>query len=275
MAQPKYPTPIDEVIGMCVGNVSDRILPQLRQADKNIKQLGYMFGHPLELKNTIKEMSEDAVTKYQRFPVVMLFADLISSPSSVKGAFTDTTVNIVIAMTTEPTLKAAERISTNFAPILRPIYQELINQFYRCGYFWVQTPRQLLGRDIERLFWGKSGIQGNDSSEFNDCIDAIEIKGLKLTQAKKGNAFSQNTFMQFVQYFLQETRMTMTVGVVTANTISNPFFLQPITEIDTQTQSYIAGIDFTQVLDGSGNPTGDIIGINIQFYTGQILIAKR
>jgi hypothetical protein len=275
MAQPKYPLPIDEVVALCVDNVSQRILPELMAADNNIKQLGFMFGHPQELKNTIKELSEDATTKYKRFPVVMLFADLISSPSSVKGAFGDTTVNIVIAMTTEPTLKANERIAKNFAPILRPIYQELINQFYRCGYFWVQTPRQLLGRDIERLFWGRAGIQGNDKGEFDDCIDAIEIKGLKLTQAKKGNAFSQNTFMQFIEYFLEETRATLTVGSVVGNAITNPFFLKPITEIDTQTQVYIAGVDFTQTLDMSGNPTGEIVGITIEFFTGEIIIAKR
>ncbi len=272
--QPQYPLPVDQVVSLCVENVSQRILAKLHAANDNINQIGFMFGHPIELRQTIKELSEAAETKYNRFPVVMLYSDIISSPSTVKGAFGDVTLNIIIAMTTEPTLKAAERTAKNFDPVLRPIYQELINQFYRCGYFWVQTPRQLLGRDIERYFWGRNGIQGNTANEFDDYIDAIEIKGLRLTQAKKGNAFSQNTFMQFVQYFLEETRQVLTVGVVTGNTISNPFFLKTITEIDAETQTYVVGRDFTQVLDGNGNPTGDIIGINIVFYTGQIIIAK-
>ncbi len=269
-----FPKPVDQIIAECVGSVSQRILPQLIAANPKIQTLSFMWGHPLEIKNTLKEMTDSKTFKYQKFPVVMLFSDIITAPSTVRGSYEDVTLNIVIAMSTDPKLKADARTLRNFAPILRPIFQELINQIFRCGYFWVQSPRELLGREIERYFWGKEGIQGGEASPYNDTIDAIEIKGLKLTRSKAGTSISQNTFMQLVEYFLDQTRATITVGPVSDNTITNDFFKKTITEIDTGTQVYIAGQDFTQVLD-AGVPTGAIVGINIEFYEGQILIAKR
>ncbi len=275
MASFPFPRSVESIISDCVGAVSQRILAQLIAANPRINSLSFMFGHPLELKNLIMQKGEARATKYDRFPVVMLFSDIMSTGSSVRGTFQDVTLNMVIAMTTDPSFIASKRTAVNFDPILRPIYQELIQEIWRCGQFHIQSVRSILGRDIERYFWGKEGIQGGDASPMNDCIDAIEIKGLKLTQSRPGSSFQQNTFMQLVEYFLAQTRMTITVGAVVANTISNAFFKQIITEIDTETQAYIAGVDFTQTLDGGGNPTGAIVGITIEFFTGQVLIAKR
>ena len=270
MASLNLPLSADQIMNTLVGNVSQRILPQLQVSNPNIQQLAFMFGHPLELKNTLKEMTESRTQKYLKFPVVMLFSDLISSPSSVRGAFQDVTLNIVIAMSTKPTYKASERTTNNFIPILRPIYQALIEEIYRSGYFWVQSQRQLLGRDIERYFWGAGSAQGNTENFFNDYIDAIEIKSLKLTQARPGNSIVQNTFMQLVSYFLQQTRAEIVVGV-NSKTISNTFFNQPILTIVADTQTYVVGVNFTQDVNA-----GTITGLgNVSFYNTQTIIANR
>lgn len=270
MASTAFPLSIDTIISQCVENVSQRILPQLQTANQNIVQLSFMAGHPIELKNTLKEMTESKTQKYLKFPVVMLFTDIISSQSVVKGAFQDVTLNIVIAMSTKPELKYSQRTVYNFDPILRPIYQELIQEFYRCGYFWVQSVRQILGRDIERYFWGAGASQGNDQNFFNDNIDAIEIKGLKLTQAKPGQGVQQNTFMQLTEYFLLNTRAEIVVGVDSA-TISNNFFKKAILSIVADTQTYVIGINFTQDVTA-----GTITGLNgLSFFNGQVIIANR
>lgn len=273
--QSSFPRSVESIISDCVGAVSQRILAQLIDANPKINSLSFMFGHPLELKNLIMKKGEARATKYDRFPVVMLFSDIVGGASSVRGGFQDVTLNMVIAMTTDPSFIASQRTATNFDPILRPIYQELIQEIWRCGQFHIQSVRSIMGRDIERYFWGREGIQGGSASPMNDCIDAIEIKGLRVTQTRPGNSIYQNTFMQLVEYFLTQTRMTITVGSVVADTITNTFFLQTISEIDTNGQVYIVGTDFTQTLDGGGNPTGAIVGVNIEFFTGQVLIAKR
>jgi len=264
------PKPINEIMSDCVGAVSQRILPDLQRANSNIEALSFMFGHPLELKNRLKEMSESATERYLKFPVVMLFSDVQTSPASVKGSYQDVTLNMAIAMSTQPEYTASKRDLENFAPILRPIYAELIQAIFKCGYFWVQTPRELLGRSIERFFWGKEGIQGNTANQFNDYIDAIEIKGLKLNQSKKGNTVTANTYTQFMEFFLSQTRATITVGTVTDNKITNNFFLTAISSIEAELQVYFVTRDFTQ-----NTTTGEITGINVQFYTGQIIMAYR
>ena len=266
---------ISGIIANCVAAVSDRILPQLIEANPNIQSLSYMFGHPLELRETLREMESGKTTKYKKFPVVMLFADVITAPTSVRGSEYDVVLNIIIAQNTLHSIKAAERITKNFIPILRPIYEELIKQLFRCGYFWIQTPRELQGRQIERLYWGREGIQGNDQNKYEDCIDAIEIKGLKLNLCKKINSSTQSTFMQLVEYFLLQTRATITIVSVAENKIYNAFFLNKITEITAATQDYIADVDFTQEVNVSGAYTGYITGVNINFYPELVIIAKR
>ena len=270
------PKPIEEIFADIVYSVSQRILPQLVAADANITKLTSMYGHPLELKNKLREKSDSSLRK-EKFPVVMLFADVKKSSSTVRGGFFDVELEMIIAMSTEANYDTSKRIATNFVPILRPIHKELVRQIFKSGYFWVQSERQLLSiaPGIERLYWGKEGIQGNTQNEFEDYIDAIHIKGLRLTQTKQGTTISQNTFMQFVDYFLSETRATITVATVTDNKITNTFFLNHITQIETDKQTYIKGVDFTQTLDVDGKPTGELVGVNLEFYVGQTLVAWR
>lgn len=258
------------MISECVASVSQRILPQLIAANDQIQQLNFMFGHPTEIKMEMKAMSEDPTLRYQKFPVIMLFSDVINSPTTVRGCFNDVTLNMVIAMNTEPQYLAAQCVTENFIPILRPIYQEFIQEIYRCGYFWIQSPLHILGRDIERFYWGKSDMDGNTANKGYDFIDAIEIKNLKLTVSRPGTALVQNTFTQMIQYFLSQTRATITVGAVIANTITNNFFLQPVTEITAGMQDYIEGVDFTQ-----DTTAGTITGISVNFFPNQVIIAKR
>ena len=265
-----FPKPVDEIICTCVGDVSQRILPQLTAANPKIQQLSFMFGHPIELKNILASMDKSASQKGLRYPVVMLFPDIVKSKSSVKGGYNDVTLNMIIAMTTDQTFTTAQRINKNFKPILRPIYEALICEIARCGYFHVQSTRQILGCDQEHMFWGKPEGQGGAGNYFNDFIDAIEIKGLKLTQARKGNSFVQNTFMQLIGYFLSQTEAMITVGVVTENTITNTFFTQPVKTIEAEFQTYFIGRDFTQNIT-----TGAITGIAINFYEGELIFAQR
>lgn len=89
------------------------------------------------------------------------------------------------------------------------------------------------------------------------------------------NYTPQISFMDAVNLMLAQMRAVLTVGVVTANTINNPFFLKTIVSIQTAEQTYIAGVDFTQESDGSGNPTGNITGINVEFFTGQTILVNR
>lgn len=77
---------------------------------------------------------------------------------------------------------------------------------------------------------------------------------------------------QLTAFVLSSTRKR--IEALSANigaggtTLTDPFFSETISEITTNTQSYISGVDFTQ--------SGSIItGVNMSFYDTQILIAKK
>lgn len=180
------PLPINESIGACVDSVSDKLLTQLQEEDSNIQALSFMYGHPLELISLLKKKSEDPSARYSKFPCVMLFADVNQQQSSVKGLPYDVSLNMVIAMSnSKPDMEASQRISTKFVPILRPIYQQLIEEIFRSGFFHLQNTNLISGYSIERLFWGRESLGGNDANKLNDYIDAIEIRGMKLTPTMK------------------------------------------------------------------------------------------
>ena len=197
----QHPDPVVTTMSGIVEKVNSSILAKLQEANGSILSVGYMYGHPLELVQTLKEKTENpgvaqpdgSVTggKFDMFPVVMLFTDIVSKPSKVRGLFKDVNLDIVIAMNTDPTLKAADREAKNFVPILRPIYYELINQIVASGAFWVQSQKQILGYDTDRYYWGKTGIYGNTGNQFNDYLDASEIKGLPLTINYKNQPFQR------------------------------------------------------------------------------------
>lgn len=266
-----FPTPVNEVISDIVGNVSQRILPQLQAYNAGIQCINFMFGHQIEVKNILAGMATDPTLRNQRFPLVFLQADIRNDPPTVKNLYSDVTLQIFILYPTDSTWTVGRRNANNFVPILRPIYQCLIQEIAKSSYFWIQSVQQILGHDIEHWFYGSDKVMGGTGSNpFNDYVDCIEIKNLRLTVCRPGNSIPENSFTQFVEFYLMNTRATITITSVTDNTIGNVFFKNKITEITTQMQDYIAGIDFTQNVTA-----GTITGINIEFQVDQVMIAKR
>lgn len=184
-----YPLPIDETIGTCVANVATKMLTDLMADHPAINTIRFMYGPPMELANIIKKLGESS-KRNEIYPAIMLFSDVDTSNSSVRGLPYDVTLNMAIVMPNHKAdMEATERISTNFVPILRPIYKEFINQIFRSGYFHLQSPNQITGHGIERI----GGAVLNGPNAFNTYIDAIEIRGMKLTPTLKGSVYVGTT----------------------------------------------------------------------------------
>jgi hypothetical protein len=278
----KFPVALPVVIEQCVSNVATGILSQLQTANSDILSLGFMYGHITEILQTLAEMERAKTQKYLKYPVVMLFTDVVTSPSSVRGLANDVTLNLAIVMSSTATLKAAERETINFAPILRPIYQALIKEMAGCGFFWVQSPKKLLGYATERFYLGRESLDGGTANKLNDYADAIEIKGLKLTQTNKQMITPfPDADAPYVRYYtvadaIAASRkvITLTTAVISTtnsrnDTITDPFFANPITEIVADQQNYIVGVNFT-----INTILQKITGITISFEDAQIIITK-
>lgn len=159
---------------------NQKLIQVLQQVDSQITGLHYKHGHPMEIVNTLTEYSKGPSTKYDRFPLIALFQDFPEVMGSAPGFYTDVTLHLIIAKGTDPNYKAADRYEKNFKPILYPIYLNFIEQLKRSKAIEVISGGEIPHTKIDRLYWGREGLYGNTSNTFNDKVDCIEIKDLKL-----------------------------------------------------------------------------------------------
>lgn len=138
--------------------------------------VAYQHGHPLEIIENIKEQAEYTRTRSDTYPLIALFQDFDETTDRLTGEIS-AQLHIIIANLTDPKYKATDRYLKSFKPYLYNIYDELMYQISRSKYVsridgnWKKT---------DRLFWGRSGLYGNEGNIFNDHIDAIEITNLNL-----------------------------------------------------------------------------------------------
>ncbi len=137
----------------------------------------YMFGHPLEIVTRLQQLSQSTTQKDKKYPLVALFTDIpvVHKP----GFYGEAKMNIIIATLTKPEFTAPQRLQNNFKPILQPIKDELLNQIDR--YTGFTHEGELSYTEIERYYWGKQGLYGNNANVFNDYIDCIELQNVTVT----------------------------------------------------------------------------------------------
>ncbi|KAF0193984.1 MAG: Uncharacterized protein FD166_3610 [Bacteroidetes bacterium] len=139
--------------------------------------VNYLHGHPKEITATLTEMTRNPTASAQKYPLIALFQDF---EEDLSGDFLKVKLQMIIAVMTKNTLSAPDRYAVSFRPFLYPIYGELIKVISRSGYFNESTEKQVKHIKVDRLFWGRNGLYGNEGNIFNDYIDCIEIKDLRL-----------------------------------------------------------------------------------------------
>lgn len=163
-----------------VAGVSTELLDQLQAANSNIQQVGYLFGHPKEMVETLIQYDQSKTKRDKKYPLVMLIED-IPIRRGTQGYYGEAIVRIVIAMSTKATLKSAEREAANYAPILTPIYYELLRQIDLHSAFVTRGVRGIEHEMINRKYWGRENLYGTESNTLSDFVDAIEIRNMRLT----------------------------------------------------------------------------------------------
>lgn len=179
MLQPIY---LHREFTAIVEAVSAKLLPQLKAYDSAITAVHYLFGHPLEIINALGEYEKGVSSKFDKYPLVAFFLDMPMLRGREIGVYGEATVHIaIIRECLNPNQTADERDQTNFIPVLTPIYLELMNQISFRGDLFLLPGREMIPHDpIYRYYWGKQGLNGNERNIFNDWVDCIEIKNLKL-----------------------------------------------------------------------------------------------
>jgi len=159
-----------DLIGLCV-------IETAKAMYMDSAAINYMHGHPREITESLTEMTKNPTASAGKYPLIALFQDF-EEPR--EGDFINLRLNMIIATLTDRNYKSAERYAVNFKPLLYPIYDRFIYDLSRSGYFQESSERDIKVTKIDRLFWGRNGLYGSESNIFNDYIDCIELKDLKL-----------------------------------------------------------------------------------------------
>jgi hypothetical protein len=170
---------VDEISAV-VAKVSAAKTSELQIFDAGITGVHYEHGHPIEIVETLTQLSQAPESRFSRYPIICLFQDFPETVSEAPGIDREISLHIVIARATISTLKASQRYDQNFRPILYPVYYEFLKQLAKSPAFTVKSADQIRHVKTDRLYWGREGLFKNDGNIFNDWIDCIELKDLKL-----------------------------------------------------------------------------------------------
>lgn len=176
-------TPVVEIFGSVVSRVNSRLLSTFQGLDPKIAGVHFEHGHPLEIIESLQQKDKSQTYRFQKYPLVCLFQDFPETSGGV-GFEREVTLHLIIAKGTKREYKAKDRYEHNFKPFLYPVYEALLEEIDRERNFQTYGVSRIEHQKWDRLYWGRNGLFGNQSNIFNDYLDVIEIKNLKLKTAK-------------------------------------------------------------------------------------------
>lgn len=138
------------------------------------KTVYYMYGHPKEINQRLQELSNSPTEKSKKFPLIILFTD-IEIDKSIPGFFGSAALRMLVCTITEQNYTAVQRTENTFKPVLHPIKNELINQISKYEKYTYEGELQY--KETDMYFYGS---QFNDKNIFNDFIDAVQLRDIRV-----------------------------------------------------------------------------------------------
>jgi hypothetical protein len=173
--------PVVDIFAEVVARVNLAMAGKLPDLTPSTGEIQYMHGHPLEIITTLKQKDKGQSARFEKYPLIALFQDFPEDSIATNiGIKSEVTLHFIIAKGTKRDYKADERYTHNFKPFLYPIYEEFLKQIVADKNFQVYTIDKIPRQKWDRLYWGRAGLYGNEGNVFNDYLDCIEIKNLKL-----------------------------------------------------------------------------------------------
>jgi hypothetical protein len=117
---------------------------------------------------------------YQKYPLVAL---RLPATVTVNGATASLSANILIAHFTGATLRPQERLEQKFEAILWPLTSLFLKMVRYSGEFNIYEPEY---QQVDRMFYGNETGEENIKNVFDDPLDAVELRGLKLSYSLDG-----------------------------------------------------------------------------------------
>jgi hypothetical protein len=135
--------------------------------------INYQFGYLIELQQTIADWGKTNEFARKKYPLIWLRQPVTITRDSSGYYGKVENLSLFIIVSTDPRLKATERMETVFKPIIYPIYRkvlqaiDLLSDKIQMEYFRPHTI-------TDRYYWGDAQKQ-----EVGDAVDCLEISQLK------------------------------------------------------------------------------------------------
>lgn len=136
------------------------------------------YGKLKEVTRKLTQLDGGVTTKDKKYPLVWLVMNYAESYGDHDGFCELDDITIMICTLTNPSSYTSARIDANFTPTLYPIYDALIAELEDTWYFDHEL-LEFQHQKIDCPYWNEDMAKG-DYNQFNDFIDAIQIRGLKL-----------------------------------------------------------------------------------------------
>lgn len=136
------------------------------------------YGKLKEVTRKLTQKDMGITTGNKKYPLIWLVMNYAETYGNQIGFCELADITIMICSLTQPQLTTQQRMAVNFVPTLYPIYDSFINQLEESGYFDHEA-LEFEHTKIDCPFWNEDMLKG-DYDQFNDFIDAIQIRGMKL-----------------------------------------------------------------------------------------------
>lgn len=146
------------------------------------KDVGYMvnyqFGDWQYMAKTLSAMGKAPVTAGRKYPMIGLYSPFDEDKSN--PSLTSVSLSLIIAVNTLGNYTNEERLEKSFKATLYPVYDILIRRISNDRKFDIGPGAIVSHVKTDNFRYGRAGVYGEGKSEFDDRIDAIDIKDLRL-----------------------------------------------------------------------------------------------
>lgn len=136
----------------------------------------FYIGHRKDVNGQLKDKNRRA-NKDQKYPAIVLPMDI---NYVVEDGFVKYDISVWLLGLSKDAYTTEKRLELVFTPVLQPLYANLMKALVKSIFQWSGDQVAPPHNAFDRYYIGTQNSEGNNPKLFDDPLDAIEIRDLKL-----------------------------------------------------------------------------------------------
>lgn len=143
------------------------------------------FGHYREVLRQLTWKDASITLKEHKYPLVWLVMDFDEFIGESPAFYAKTGLQFLILNSADSVWTMKERRDNNYLPVLYPVLAEFIKQVSSTVELGMIPEQKISFIKTDRPYWGLDEGGNYSANLFNDFIDAIQIRNLKINIINK------------------------------------------------------------------------------------------